>query len=133
MAARDRLLAAVSLRDVGASEKAATSLLAEPLEDWQYRTDDVAALRIWSRDAMSTSVLQQWLESENGTLSTTGLALVGREQLNQMFAVDRLIDRFNEQMIPHAVAPKDGLDAIAGSVTSWPILAMNMVLDSTKR
>ena len=128
----DRLLVAVSLGDASAAEEAADLLLAEPLEDWRYRTADVEALRIWSRQAMSTPVLQKWLNSKNGTLSITTLSLVNGEQLIRMINVDQLIARFDEQMMANATTPTDGLDAISGIVTSWVIHAMTMIQDTAK-
>ena len=131
--AGDRLLAAVSLRDAIAAEEAAKSLLAEPLQDWRYRREDVEALRYWSRDSISTPVLKEWVKSDNGTLSITGLSLVGHEQPNQLFSTDNLIERFNEQMTDRPSPPTDGLDAIAGGVTSLAIRASAAIFDSIQR
>ena len=129
---RDRLLVAISMSEAEAAETAATSLLAEPLENWRYRMEDVEALKMWSRNPMSSPVLRRWLGSENWTLSITGLSLVGGERLNRVFSGDRVIERFNKLFQADSGTPSDGLNALGGSHTSWAIHAMNTIQSSTQ-
>ena len=94
--------------------------------------EDVEALKIWSRNPMSTPVLRSWLGSENWTLSITGLSLVGGERLNRVFSVDRVIERFNKLFQADSGTPSDGLNPLGGSHTSWAIHAMNTIQSSTQ-
>lgn len=131
-ALRDQLLTATALGEWVDAENAAIDLLKGPLGDWRYRVEDVEALRLWAREEAAVPALGRWVASEDGTLSTTGLALVGGERLNRLMSVEEVIDRFNEEMSKCACTPKDGVDVLSGSVVSWVNRAMTIIYDSDR-
>ena len=131
-ALRDQLLTATALREWVDAENAAIELLKDPLGDWRYRVEDVEALRLWAREEAAVSTLGRWVASDDGTLSTTGLALVGGERLIRLMSVEEVIGRFNEEMSKCACPPMDGLDVLNGSVTSWVNRAMTIIHDSNR-
>ena len=118
---RDRLLIAVALKDAAAAKVAASDMMAEPLESWQYNMEDTHALHIWAQSRESSAVLASWIESENPSYSLTALSLVMNGYADVAIQADKLLERFNDQTNPTRVVPSDGLDAATGRHTSWPV------------
>ena len=116
---RDQLLAATALGDWAEAESAAISMLQESPGNWGFRVDDNDALRRWSREESTMSTLARWSMVEKGTLSVTGLSLIGSQRAIRVLSLNELIARFNEEMGQCLGAPTDGLDAVSGKVRSW--------------
>lgn len=129
---RDQLLAALALQDRFAANSAARAMLQEPLQDWRFKREAKEALRLWSRHSISDSALTSWLVSPDGTYSITSLSLISASSPEQRSHHGRLIEEFNQQMSIQGSPPRDGLDAIAGLVTGWPIRASAVILDSNQ-
>lgn len=129
---RDRLLTATALGEWVAAKKAVIELLRRPAEYWRYRVEDREALRLWAREEEVAPTLERWVASEEGTLSTTGLALVDGESLYSLISVEKLILRFNVEMRKCTWAPTDGVDVLSGSVISWADRAMTIIHDSNR-
>lgn len=125
---KDRLLIAVALRDAAAAEAAATDMLSEPLEPWQYHMEDTHALRMWAQSDESSPALARWIESDNPSLAATALSLVANGHTNVVLHVDRLLERFNAQTVPGENVPADGLDAATGRQVSWAV-SVHMALN----
>ena len=129
---KDRLLTATALGEWAAAEKAAIGLLSRPAGYWRYRVEDREALLLWAQEEGAEPTLKQWVTSEEGTLSTTGLALVGGEPLNRLISMEELIYRFNEEMRKCAWAPMDGVNVFSGSVISWADRVLTIIHDSNR-
>ena len=118
---RDRLLISVALKDAAAAETAAIDMLSEPLEPWQYHMEDTHALRMWAQSGESPPALARWLESGNPSLSATALSLLVNGHSSIELNADKLIELFNDQMVPNGSLPSDGLNAATGRHVSWAI------------
>lgn len=118
---RDRLLIGIALNDPAAAEAAATDMLAEPLQSWRFHMEDTHALRIWSQSDESSPVLARWIESDNPSLSATALSLVANGHTNVGHHADKLVERFNDQLVPTGTVPSDGLNAATGRHVSWAV------------
>jgi hypothetical protein len=118
---RDRLLFAVLLKDAAEAEAAAIEMMSEPLESWQYRTEDINVLRIWAESDESESSLARWVALDNPSLSLTSISLIASTRRSLEPHVDQLIERFNAQLMSLADAPEDGLNAAIGRQTSWAV------------
>lgn len=126
---RDRLLFSVLLKDAAGAETAAVELMSEPLGSWQYRTEDTNALRIWAASDESESSLARWVELDNPSLSLTAIALIASVRRSLEPHVDRLIERFNAQLMSREGVPDDGLNAATGQYTPW-VVAVHTILSA---
>jgi len=119
--AKDRLLIAITLKDAAAAEASAVDMLCEPLEPWKYHTEDTYALLRWAQSAESSPTLTRWLESDNPSLSATALSLMVNGHASVEPDTEKLIKRFNDQMVPKGTAPSDGRNAVTGRHVSLAV------------
>ena len=128
----DRLLAAVALGDADKAEEVAVEMVQEPSQMWRHRREDGEALQFWAEQPMAVPVLQKWSHSDSGSLTISSFALLGGEGVRKAFVGKELVERFNSEMARNLNAPVDGLDTVAGSVTSWASCAVAIIHESNK-
>jgi hypothetical protein len=118
---RDQLLIAMLANNAPDAEKAAAEFLAEPMETWRYRAEDINVLRLWAKWDGAKSSLVRWIVSSNPSFSLTAISLIAGTRRDIEEHVDALLDRFNSQFAASEAPPEDGLNAAVGQQASWAI------------
>jgi len=118
---RDQLLIAMLANNAPDAEKAAAEFLAEPMETWRYRAEDINVLRLWAKWDGAKSSLVRWIVSSNPSFSLTAISLIAGTRRDIEEHVDALIDRFNSQFAASEAPPEDGLNAAIGQQAPWAI------------
>lgn len=121
LGARDRLLIAMLTNNAPDAEKAAAEFLAEPMETWRYRAEDINVLRLWAKWDGAKSSLVRWIVSDIPSFSLTAISLMAGTRRDIEEHVDALIDRFNLQFVASEAPPEDGLNAAIGQEVPWVI------------